>query len=416
MRQTTQKCQNNLAGGGFPIWDSGSFKSKRQKKANDHESDKENPHTGSGPSQVMCSEKAVVRNATSISETAILALVNVNTPGGMDTETYSGCGPPEEWLQAAQLFFPDTDTAAKELPCLDNNDMMLLFEAPITCGQVPPDKDASSPSESEAESKDSDILPALVPIIESDDDSDTELDLSDHSDLFSDDEGTPSRSTPQAAPKTPHASVPTLSNINAALKPLRNKGPGYKDPGLNPFVRKRMEAMAQLLSLFTNDRSKLHDQWILASFKVAVAQQKGEMSYAQRIRAWPKAYIQDCNKVPINPYGKWSESRMEDEDLAQAITAHLQSLGPYIKARNIVNFLDRPNICAKYGLKKSICEQTARKWMHKMGYHWSMDPKGQYVNGHEQDDVVDYRQNIFLPGWASAESSMRTYTRAGEAV
>ena len=59
---------------------------------------------------------------------------------------------------------------------------------------------------------------------------------------------------------------------------------------------------------------------------------------------------------------------MEDEDFAQAIVAHLQSLSPYTEARDIVNFLDCPNVRAKYGLKKSICEQTTRKWMHKMGY------------------------------------------------
>jgi len=105
---------------------------------------------------------------------------------------------------------------------------------------------------------------------------------------------------------------------------------------------------------------------------------------------------------------------MEDEDLTQAISAHLQSLGPYIKARDIVNFLDHPNIRAKYGLKKSICEQTTCKWMKKMGYRWSVDLKGQYVDGHEREDVVNYWQNVFLPGWASAERYMRTYTHAGE--
>ena len=95
---------------------------------------------------------------------------------------------------------------------------------------------------------------------------------------------------------------------------------------------------------------------------------------------------------------------MEDKDLAQAIT----------KVPNIVNFLDRPNICVKYGLKKSICEQTAHKWMKKMGYRWSVDLKGQYVDGHECEDVINFWQNVFLLGWASAERYMRTYTHAGE--
>jgi len=35
-----------------------------------------------------------------------------------------------------------------------------------------------------------------------------------------------------------------------------------------------------------------------------------------------------------------------------------------------------------------------------MGYHWGCDPKGQYVDGHEHEDVVDYRQKVFLPKMA----------------
>jgi hypothetical protein len=44
---------------------------------------------------------------------------------------------------------------------------------------------------------------------------------------------------------------------------------------------------------------------------------------------------------------------------------------------------------------------TVQRWMKKLNYHWAYDPKGQYVDGHEQEDVVDYRQNVFLPHWAN---------------
>lgn len=39
----------------------------------------------------------------------------------------------------------------------------------------------------------------------------------------------------------------------------------------------------------------------------------------------------------------------------------------------------------------------ARRWMNKMGYHWKKEPKAQYKDGHECEDVVAYRQNVFLP-------------------
>lgn len=40
----------------------------------------------------------------------------------------------------------------------------------------------------------------------------------------------------------------------------------------------------------------------------------------------------------------------------------------------------------------------------KLDYHWAYDPKGQYVDDHEQEDVVDYRQNVFLPHWANIKA------------
>lgn len=44
-----------------------------------------------------------------------------------------------------------------------------------------------------------------------------------------------------------------------------------------------------------------------------------------------------------------------------------------------------------------------------MGYRWKKYHKGQYVDGHEQQDVVDYWQNIFLPAIEQYEHRMRTW-------
>jgi hypothetical protein len=41
--------------------------------------------------------------------------------------------------------------------------------------------------------------------------------------------------------------------------------------------------------------------------------------------------------------------------------------------------------------------------MFRLGYRWREEKKGQYADGHEREDVVTYRQNIFLPLWRSFE-------------
>ena len=51
-----------------------------------------------------------------------------------------------------------------------------------------------------------------------------------------------------------------------------------------------------------------------------------------------------------------------------------------------------------------------------MDYRWGRGPKGQYIDGHEREDVVAYRQEIFLPTLANHEDRIRTYDRDGNTI
>ena len=48
--------------------------------------------------------------------------------------------------------------------------------------------------------------------------------------------------------------------------------------------------------------------------------------------------------------------------------------------------------------------------MESLSYSWTTTPTGCYVDGHERDDVVDYWQNVFLPGWFAKEPHLRVWT------
>jgi hypothetical protein len=54
--------------------------------------------------------------------------------------------------------------------------------------------------------------------------------------------------------------------------------------------------------------------------------------------------------------------------------------------------------------------------MKRMDYRWVQDHRGQYVDGHEREDVVDYRQNIFLKRWAEEEGKMRSWGKDNEEI
>jgi len=75
-------------------------------------------------------------------------------------------------------------------------------------------------------------------------------------------------------------------------------------------------------------------------------------------------------------------------------------------ARDIVQYLDDPVVKEQLGLKNTPSECTAQHWMHAMEYWYGKPKNGMYVDGHECEDVVAYRRDVFLPFWMSIESRM----------
>ena len=119
---------------------------------------------------------------------------------------------------------------------------------------------------------------------------------------------------------------------------------------------------------------------------------------SHQLQKWIHDFIDDREEIPTCHWKTSGRSLINDEDFSQEIHAHLQSLKPSeVRVEAIVRFLDTPEMLARLKRKKTISVETAQRWMKKMGYRWTYDPKGQYVDGHERNDVVDYRQDIFLP-------------------
>lgn len=52
-------------------------------------------------------------------------------------------------------------------------------------------------------------------------------------------------------------------------------------------------------------------------------------------------------------------------------------------------------------MKKSnqIRARTARRWLNKLGLSYKIFSKSVYLDGHEREDVVEYRKQTFLPQW-----------------
>lgn len=209
-------------------------------------------------------------------------------------------------------------------------------------------------------------------------------------------------------PPTEVAAKTALDDLEKLLRPPRGpRSKGYKEPEMDGWSRRHLEAIATFLKLYTAAGSSVQGQWMKASEQAALAHhgnwrkkkgKEGSHTWQSRsLRQRAKDYIA-WRLVPVNPYGEWTKCLLDrNEDLRNDLLLHLQSCGKYVKAEDIINYVNKPENLEKYGLKTRISLATAKRWMHRLGYRWVRNHKGQYVDGHERRDVVEYRDKTYVP-------------------
>ena len=199
--------------------------------------------------------------------------------------------------------------------------------------------------------------------------------------------------------------INTIAKLKFILKPPRVSRKGYHRVTLNRNLERNIEDMLSLLRLFLT-----HGRWIEASRYVAVTKDRG-IYHGKALRRWIHAFIADPTSLPTNNWGSGNVSRLDTEDgLHEELRTHLQTIGKYVKAEDLVEYLGRHDTKAKYGATISISITTARRWMARLNYFWTDTPSGQYVDGHERPDVVEYRQKVFLPTWLTKVHQLRIWT------
>lgn len=179
--------------------------------------------------------------------------------------------------------------------------------------------------------------------------------------------------------------VSALDDLKLLIQPRRTSGIGHKDPHLDLLLRSRLEKMRMFLWNYTKPIGAC--RWQAASLMTANAYGKGTW-LAGRLHEWTRAYILDRDDIPLNVYGTWNSSILEDEDFKGELLLHLQGIGKYVKSMDIIDYVKRPDVLTQLKLKKPISLATAQRWMKHVGYRWSKTPTGQFVDGHERSDVV----------------------------
>jgi len=165
---------------------------------------------------------------------------------------------------------------------------------------------------------------------------------------------------------------------------------------------------------YINLQSVDHNQWVAASLWTVNNIDQAPL-YPHQLCGWACDFIGDREVLPQNLYSGWDESLIDtDETLAQDIHLHLQGIGKFVKSMDLVDFLDTPEMQEQTGLTKRIHLTTAQRWMKKLDYHWQRDPKGQFVDGHKREDIVNYCQRVFLPSWSNIKAKTRDWSQVNQ--
>jgi hypothetical protein len=199
---------------------------------------------------------------------------------------------------------------------------------------------------------------------------------------------------------------PALDDLTTLLHPRRKNSPGHIDPEINHFVRTRMEGMKTMLNFYTNPHSMTYGKWGVSSYQAAISLGRGRHC-ARQLCILVRQFIKDRKVLPINPYGQWNESLLVDEDLANEINIYLQSIGPEISGQKLMDFINNNTaLRSRHEIEKKIGIKTAQRYLNALGYRYRTPLKGQYADGHEREDVVYYRDQIFLPKWRGISERM----------
>lgn len=183
---------------------------------------------------------------------------------------------------------------------------------------------------------------------------------------------------------------------------------------------KQFKSFTALMHLYALKRyTELHRQYkanpkvkapaTKASYAVAVSIGKGPY-FARKIRTLCR-YVERFRTLPPLTAGKHHAhpTLLNNERIAQAVRRYLtvlafQQITPLLLMKQ-VNTVIIPSLGLDLAGQK-ISEATARRWLVKLGYALKEAKKGMYVDGHEREDVVEYRQK-FLEEFAKNDRLRR---------
>jgi hypothetical protein len=165
------------------------------------------------------------------------------------------------------------------------------------------------------------------------------------------------------APPTEVQALEALQDLQQILHPQKevgNSGMRSAKCNLDEWTKTRMLEVEQMLRHYTGESSAVRGNWTRASIQVYSHLSDSRFGPSQSLRERAKRFVLE-RVVVSNPFGKWTKSKLQpDTEFANDIKTHLLGVGKYVAAKNIVDYLNQPEIQQRHGLKKTISLATAK--------------------------------------------------------
>ncbi|CAG8466374.1 16873_t:CDS:2 [Dentiscutata erythropus] len=193
-----------------------------------------------------------------------------------------------------------------------------------------------------------------------------------------------------------------LKKIPAALE---NLALDIEKENVNSEVWIRLNSIRFYLQLVKNNHQKME-----ASKIIADAAGK-EVYHARCIRSWAHEYVM-AHQIPYSCRGHHTKtwSFLWDEDILLQIKSYVQenkwNITPYMIMSQINEVL-LPGL--GFAPPPTISLNTAKNYLKELGYVYERVKKGVYIDGHEREDVVAYRE-IFLQRISELEYRMSIFS------
>ena len=137
------------------------------------------------------------------------------------------------------------------------------------------------------------------------------------------------------------------------------------------------------------------------------------------VRDWRATFLANSGSFPETLQGRYQRTGIlwQNEELnkkaSMFVRANKAVKGrPNMKVACFARWVNEdllPNHALEPGYPRKISQETARKWLHELGFCVLDSKKGTYVDGHERQDVTDYRakflRKMVALGFLNSENS-----------